>query len=193
MRTKASDVHKQFDPGATHGANSKQAAHVPRSHYQSRSSPTTKPATTTAEFECCFTKKNVHAYFSRRRSVQTGFDQKGTMCGDLCRLLCCFGLITCCGCRNIVCRRLVFFPPPPMYVFDKGRDDEDKDGRPHEATQLVRSSGVVSALPASRICHGCLPFGLVWWQLSPVVGEPASTQGSQQVRPSRLRGAPCVG
>mmetsp|Transcript_3583 Transcript_3583/g.6684 ORF Transcript_3583/g.6684 Transcript_3583/m.6684 type:complete len:393 (-) Transcript_3583:61-1239(-) len=31
-------------------------------------------------------------------------------------LVCCFGCLTCFGCRDWVCRGMVFFPPPPQYV-----------------------------------------------------------------------------
>jgi len=30
-------------------------------------------------------------------------------------LICCFGCLTLCGCRDWVCRKMVFFPPPPQY------------------------------------------------------------------------------
>jgi len=36
-----------------------------------------------------------------------------------CCVMCCFGCLTCCGCRNIICRKLIFFPPePPFYKVD---------------------------------------------------------------------------
>lgn len=33
-------------------------------------------------------------------------------------LLCMFGCLTCCGCRNMVTQRVVFFPPPKAYAFE---------------------------------------------------------------------------
>ena len=33
-------------------------------------------------------------------------------------ILCCFGCIYCFGCRDILCRKIVFFPPPKLYNFD---------------------------------------------------------------------------
>mmetsp|Transcript_2320 Transcript_2320/g.4454 ORF Transcript_2320/g.4454 Transcript_2320/m.4454 type:complete len:401 (+) Transcript_2320:55-1257(+) len=30
-------------------------------------------------------------------------------------LICCFGCMTLCGCRDWICRKMVFFPPPPQY------------------------------------------------------------------------------
>mmetsp|Transcript_18085 Transcript_18085/g.44345 ORF Transcript_18085/g.44345 Transcript_18085/m.44345 type:complete len:361 (-) Transcript_18085:101-1183(-) len=42
-----------------------------------------------------------------------------------CCIMCCFGCLTCCGCRNWVCRTLIFFPPnPPFYKLGK---DEGKE------------------------------------------------------------------
>mmetsp|Transcript_7191 Transcript_7191/g.13332 ORF Transcript_7191/g.13332 Transcript_7191/m.13332 type:complete len:370 (-) Transcript_7191:148-1257(-) len=33
-----------------------------------------------------------------------------------CCMMCCFGCLTCCGCRDAVCRKIMFFPPePPFY------------------------------------------------------------------------------
>ena len=37
------------------------------------------------------------------------------MCFFCCDMLCWFSVITCCGCRNFVTRKLVFFPPKPYY------------------------------------------------------------------------------
>lgn len=34
-------------------------------------------------------------------------------------LTCCFGCLTCCGCRDRVCQRLVFFPPVPFYSIEQ--------------------------------------------------------------------------
>lgn len=34
-------------------------------------------------------------------------------------LLCCFGFLTCLGCRDRVCARLVFFPPAPFYSLEE--------------------------------------------------------------------------
>jgi dienelactone hydrolase len=34
-------------------------------------------------------------------------------------LLCCFGCLTCMGCRDRVCARLVFFPPEPFYSLEE--------------------------------------------------------------------------
>lgn len=52
-------------------------------------------------------------------------------CTRMDRLLCCFGCLTLCGCRDTVCRELVFFPPPPSYVV---KEDElwtvDAEGVP---------------------------------------------------------------
>ena len=45
------------------------------------------------------------------------------MCLFCCDMLCWFSLITCCGCRDMVTRRLVFFPPEPYY--DQTDQDEN--------------------------------------------------------------------
>jgi len=42
----------------------------------------------------------------------------------MCNILCCFGCLTCIGCRDRVCQRLVFFPPRTMYTVEV---DEKKD------------------------------------------------------------------
>lgn len=35
-------------------------------------------------------------------------------------LVCCFGCLSVCGCKNVVCRKLVFFPPvPAMYALEE--------------------------------------------------------------------------
>ena len=47
------------------------------------------------------------------------------MCLCCCDMLCWFSFITCCGCRDMVTRKLVFFPPDPYY--DHIDVDEDFD------------------------------------------------------------------
>mmetsp|Transcript_11953 Transcript_11953/g.16559 ORF Transcript_11953/g.16559 Transcript_11953/m.16559 type:complete len:367 (+) Transcript_11953:138-1238(+) len=43
-----------------------------------------------------------------------------------CCVMCCFGCLTCCGCRDVICRKLIFFPPsPPFYKI--GKDETKKD------------------------------------------------------------------
>eukprot|EP00466_Bigelowiella_natans_P002713 jgi/Bigna1/70179/fgenesh1_pg.11_\ len=43
-----------------------------------------------------------------------------------CCVMCCFGCLTCCGCRDVICRKLIFFPPsPPFYKI--GEDEAKKD------------------------------------------------------------------
>ena len=37
----------------------------------------------------------------------------------MCSVICCFGCLTCCGCRDRVCQRLVFFPPKPFYAVEE--------------------------------------------------------------------------
>jgi len=43
----------------------------------------------------------------------------------MCGILCCFGCLTCLGLRDKVCQRLVYFPPPPMYVVDEKKNPDD--------------------------------------------------------------------
>jgi pimeloyl-ACP methyl ester carboxylesterase len=37
----------------------------------------------------------------------------------MCGIICCFGCLTCLGCRDKVCQRLVFFPPQPFYAIEE--------------------------------------------------------------------------
>eukprot|EP01083_Nonionella_stella_P292267 994090_1 len=45
------------------------------------------------------------------------------MCLFCCDMLCWFSFITCCGCRDMVTRRLVFFPPEPYYDHIEPNED----------------------------------------------------------------------
>ncbi len=45
--------------------------------------------------------------------------------------MCAFGCVTICGCKDIVCRRLVFFPPRPMYEL------EDRLGEDGSSRQIM--------------------------------------------------------
>ncbi|ETO09045.1 hypothetical protein RFI_28343 [Reticulomyxa filosa] len=43
-----------------------------------------------------------------------------------CDILCAFSIITCCGCRNFVTRKLIFFPPTPSYKIVKSDEKDDE-------------------------------------------------------------------
>ncbi len=75
-------------------------------------------------------------------------------CGDLCRLLCCFGFLTCCGCRNFICRKLVFFPPPPQYLFESSTEPAGPDEQ-KETLVLVW----VGAIAVEFVC--CSEFAMI--------------------------------
>lgn len=72
-------------------------------------------------------------------------------------LLCCFACLTCCGCRDKVCQRLVFFPPQPFYALSD-RDGEQTMWLVEEGRRIEPYSSpdmhvaFISTRRASTIC-----------------------------------------
>eukprot|EP01083_Nonionella_stella_P280471 954135_1 len=61
----------------------------------------------------------------------------------MCNLLCCFGFLTCCGCRDIVCRKLVFLPPRPFYEIEMQplkHESHESDTQAPQNSQLFPES-----------------------------------------------------
>jgi len=53
-------------------------------------------------------------------------------------LVCLFGCVSICGCKNIVCRKLVFFPPRAMYELE---DRKDLDGTERQVMWILDDKG----------------------------------------------------
>jgi hypothetical protein len=78
------------------------------------------------------------------------------MCNELCGILCCFGCLTCCGCRNIVCRKLVFFPPPPMYEFDSVSEEmKSIGGAESNQTMWLTDARATKICPVEALSFHC--------------------------------------
>lgn len=56
----------------------------------------------------------------------------------MCGITCCFGCLSVFGCRNVVARKLVFFPPPPRYALEV---KEGADGRQRQICWIVDDNG----------------------------------------------------
>ncbi len=78
------------------------------------------------------------------------------MCNELCGILCCFGCLTCCGCRNIVCRKLVFFPPPPMYEFGGVSEEmQTRGGADSNQTMWLTDARATKICPVEALSFHC--------------------------------------
>uniref|UniRef100_A0A7S2TIB2 Serine aminopeptidase S33 domain-containing protein n=1 Tax=Lotharella oceanica TaxID=641309 RepID=A0A7S2TIB2_9EUKA len=69
-----------------------------------------------------------------------------------CCVMCCFGCLTCCGCRNVVCRKIIFFPPnPPFYkIADEKLLRIPPDLLPHSEVLTEQDTKLMSQAKLAR-------------------------------------------